>query len=238
MSLTTQFAIDYFDNKSIPIKTEESSNELVDINNESFNTYNLAFHKVNTLPLIYKDMPDEIKTIEVYIIEVVDEHDVTSRSSYRESNYLLNIENPDTDYHGTVVTLSAEERRLVELKVMGEAGNQGFVGAALVGQAIRDGLTFYKDIGNLFSALSYSGKMHREPNEDVIKAVNYIFDEGKSAVQHRLIYFYNPELCDSSFHESQNFIIEYKNHKFYKYVKQSLFIFFVKIAFSYSIFNK
>ena len=43
----------------------------------------------------------------------------------------------------------------------------------------------------------------------------YIFDENHDAVQHRILYMYNPLLVASEFHESQNYILTYEDVRFF-----------------------
>lgn len=123
----------------------------------------------------------------------------------------------DPSYTGSSITLNADNRYLLERLVMGEAGNQGFVGAALVAQTIHD--TMIKD--NNYDVMSikishaYSGKLIYEPNQNVLDAVAYIFDQGGMAVQHRLVYFYAPARCSGTFHETQLFVVEYGGHRFF-----------------------
>ena len=47
------------------------------------------------------------------------------------------------------------------------------------------------------------------------KAVKYILEGGHSAVQHRILYFYNPRLCESKWHESQDYLLTYKDVRFF-----------------------
>lgn len=138
-------------------------------------------------------------------------------TSVSQSGVLLDISNPDPNYTGVKVTLSPEDRDLLERLVMGEAGAEGYVGAALVAQAIRDTMIYkgYGSVAEVRSALKYSGSIKREPNQDVLNAVRFIFDEGGCAVKHRIYYFYAFEWCTSSWHETQNFVIQYGGHRFF-----------------------
>ena len=54
-----------------------------------------------------------------------------------------------------------------------------------------------------------------ETNQECIQAVSYIFDENKDAVQHRIMYMYNPDMVQSAFHESQNYILTYQTVRFF-----------------------
>lgn len=122
----------------------------------------------------------------------------------------------DITYQGCVIDVG-EQRDFLERLVMGEAGNQGFEGAALVAQSLRDNMLAKgtTDVKELKKMMAYSGSTSKEPNDDVKEAVEFIFDEGGFAVQHRINYFYNPDMVSSKFHESQQFVIEYGNHRFF-----------------------
>lgn len=134
-----------------------------------------------------------------------------------QSSALLEIAEPDESYTGAIVTLTDEDRYILERLVMGESGGEGFEGAALVAQCIRDTMV-YDGIGSVEevrNAYKYSGKLIYEPNQNVLDAVRYIFDEGGVAVKHRVQFFYAPKLCNGTWHETQHFIIEHGGHKFF-----------------------
>ena len=128
---------------------------------------------------------------------------------------LIEISEPELDYNP--VPISVEDRSLLEGLVMGESSGEGFEGAALVAQCIRD--TMVED--NDFNTLSikrnhgYYAGTGKEPSDDVKRAVAFIFDDGGYVVRHKIKYFYAPNVCSSPFHESQDFVIEYGGHRFF-----------------------
>lgn len=123
----------------------------------------------------------------------------------------------DEDYAGTVLSISGENRDNLERLVMGEAGNQGFIGAALVAQTIHDTMIHdgCYDVLTIKQTHGYSGELYYEPNENVKRAVALIFDKGGIAVQHRLLYFYAPAVVSSDFHERMQYVVSYGEHKFF-----------------------
>ncbi len=131
--------------------------------------------------------------------------------------YLLNIANPDPKYKSYSVTLDAYDRDILGRLVMGEAGAEGFIGAALVAQAIRDTMIAdgYPTVESVRTSCGYYADLSRTPNQDVLDAIEFIFDEGGAVVQHRLLYFYAPALCVSGWHESQEFVVEHNSHRFF-----------------------
>ena len=131
--------------------------------------------------------------------------------------YLIAIDNPDVSYACAKVTLTDEDRNLAERICMGEFGTGGFIGAALIAQCVKDAMCFegYTSVADVISGNHYDGSVDIAPNEACRQAVRYIFDENHDAVQHRILYMYNPYLVQSSFHESQNFILSYAGVRFF-----------------------
>ncbi|MDO5124211.1 MAG: hypothetical protein Q4D44_06040 [Eubacteriales bacterium] len=146
---------------------------------------------------------------------VSSEAKVTTASA--DGKYLLNIANPDPNYVSYSISLDSYDRDILEHLVMGEAGGEGFIGAALVAQAIRDTMVTdgYKSVEAVRTSCGYYGSLYNTPNQNVIDAVKFIFDEGGAAVQHTLIYFYAPNICTSGWHESQEFVVEHNSHRFF-----------------------
>ena len=164
-------------------------------------------------------LADIYETLDVMDAERAMEVAIKAKT-YSDTTYqggLVDIENPDFDYVGGAVELSDSDRTLLECLVFGEAGNQGFIGAALVAQTLRDTwmLGTYSDMNSLRIGQGYSGSITRGTNQDCIDAVSYIFDQGGYAVRHRIMYFYAFHAITSSWHESQNFVIEYRDHRFF-----------------------
>ncbi len=158
-----------------------------------------------------KDVKDKVEEAGKYVSSSA------PTSSKGNGKYLLTISNPDPNYIGRSVSLTAYDRDVLEHLVMGEAGGEGYIGACLVAQTIRDTLLEdgYSSVEAVRIGCSYYGSLYNTPNEDVLNAVKFIFDEGGSAVQHSLHYFYAPAVCTSGFHESQEFVVEHNNHRFF-----------------------
>lgn len=144
--------------------------------------------------------------------------EATPQSQISDVGPLFEIAEPDPNYLHPVVALTSDDRYITEHLVMGEAGNQGYEGAVLVAQALRDALVYegYDSVATIRKALKYAGSLETEPNQDVLDAVSYIFDQGGIGIQHKILYFYSgyPEKIQK-WHESQHFIFEYKAHRFF-----------------------
>lgn len=134
-----------------------------------------------------------------------------------DMGYLIAIDNPDTTYMCASVTLTEEDRDLLERLCMGEFGSGGFIGACLIAQSVKDAMCFdgYSSVAEVIRECRYTGSTDMGTNDECRQAVRYIFDENHDAVQHRILYMYNPYLVQSSFHESQNFILSYAGVRFF-----------------------
>lgn len=133
------------------------------------------------------------------------------------AGYLVAIDNPDYTYECGQVTLSDHDRDLLERLCMGEFGSGGFVGASLIAQAVKNAICFdgYTSVQSVIDCCHYTGRTDLPANDQCKKAVQYIFDENHDAVQHRIMYMYNPKLVQSAFHESQNYILTYEDVRFF-----------------------
>ena len=141
----------------------------------------------------------------------------SSSSSYGSAycgSALVDISNPDYSYSPSYVSLSSYDRAKLERLVMGEAGTMGYAGCALVAQAIRDAMNRSRtsSIDRIISEYQYYGSTDIAPNQDVLNAVSFIFDQNGSAVQHRVLCFY---IGRSDWHETQPFVIEIGGVRFF-----------------------
>lgn len=133
--------------------------------------------------------------------------------------FLLDIDNPDPAYVGYSISLSDSDRDQVERMLMGEAGGMGFDGMALVAQCIRDTYVngSYGSMEELFSDNGYYGSTSYTPSSTAKEVVNYIFDQGGSAVQHSIRVFYASDICSSSWHEAQDYVCSYGYVRFFDF---------------------
>ena len=142
---------------------------------------------------------------------------------------LLNIDDPDPNYGDSYYELADWERDLLAHLIMGEQGNHGKIGAALVAQCIKDALLvrgIYENVEDVRVRLSYQASLNYVPNEDVYWAIDYIFDQGKYAVKHPILYFYDFAYYESHgidysniWHESQEFVVQYGTHRYFWRIK-------------------
>lgn len=183
----------------------------------------------NNFDSLHEMSSEDLSQSSVNVVEIIDESEKTAREEEAkrkaeeerlrkiQSSALMEIDNPDARYTGKAVSLSDSDRELLEHLVMGEAGGEGMIGASLVAQAIRDTMVYkgFSSVAEVRNSLKYSGSINNTPNETVKKAINFIFDQGGCAVKHKIFYFYAPKYCNSSWHEAQTFVVEYKGHRFF-----------------------
>lgn len=134
-----------------------------------------------------------------------------------DAGYLVAIDNPDYTYSCYHISLTDEDRDLLERLCYGEFGSGGFIGAAMIAQCVKDAMCFdgYSTVEDVIKYCRYDGSTTSGTSDECRQAVRYIFDDDGSAVQHRILYMYAPYLVNSSFHESQNFILSYQQIRFF-----------------------
>ena len=151
--------------------------------------------------------------------------DVSSESSSGSSyvtgvsggGFLMDIDNPDPSYTPYAISLSDYDRDKIERVVMRESGYCGYTAMALVAQCMRDAWirSGASSADAVISNYGYSGSLSMNPTADCKDVVSYIFDQGGSAVQHRVLFYYASDYCSSSWHESQNYICSVGYEKFF-----------------------
>jgi len=55
-----------------------------------------------------------------------------------------------------------------------------------------------------------------EPSDEVKKVVAKVFDDGETATDREILYFYAPALCQSLWHESQTYVCTIGGHRFFE----------------------
>jgi len=135
----------------------------------------------------------------------------SGKVGYISGDYLMK-ENPFEIYH---YPLTTAERKLVCEIVMAEAGGESLKGQMAVAQCILNGCQ-YEDMRPEELVVEYKyTKTRKSPSQSVKDAVSAVFDDGKMAVNERILYFYAPDRVTPTFHLTQEFVIEIGGHKFY-----------------------
>lgn len=130
--------------------------------------------------------------------------------------FLLQCDNPDPSYKGQ--PWEVEDRDLLELCVTREYGAD-YEGSVLVAQTIRDIMMKENThkFADVYHKYSFDTKLPSEPLQKAKDAVKFVFDEGNSGVQHKMMCFYASDGMYSKWHEAQNFVIQHINVRFFDF---------------------
>ena len=173
-------------------------------------TEKASFSETKAKAKLYAEAPTEEATYPEKIVTAA------SANIQYEAGYLIPVANPDYEYSTGQVTLSDADRKLACQIVYGEAGGEGFEGCCLVAQCLKDSMVFlgYNSMADVQKYCRYDGwqENYSQTAED---AVNYIFDQNRSAVAHRILFFYATNICKSEWHETQNDILTRGNSRFF-----------------------
>lgn len=112
--------------------------------------------------------------------------------------------------------LTDAERLEIAQVITAEAEGEPFAGKVAVAQCI---LQTCEDEGlrpaEVLEKYKYS-RRRPEPTAEALEAVEAVFDFGHVATSEPIRYFYAPELIESTWHESQVYVMTINNHKFFK----------------------
>ena len=183
----------------------------------------------NTNHVINKIENKKIETIERELENLKPYLHIKHRP-FNESDYILVepaspevfsyvMEERNKPYYG----LSDSERYTVLCIVAGEAGNEPYDGKVAVANCILNGCILNNATpSEVKSIYQYSGykdfnsfaASNPSDGAEIEQAVSQVFDDG-NLLSNTVLYFYAPQYCSSSWHESQNFCFEIGGHRFF-----------------------
>lgn len=118
--------------------------------------------------------------------------------------------------------ISDEDRQTIIYMVAGEAKGESFKGKKLVAQCIYSAMKCdnlsAEEVRIKYQYSGWDENLESENPEayiEVKQAVSEVFDDGLLEVNDWIFWFYAPNLCHSSWHEEQRFVIEEGGHKFF-----------------------
>ena len=82
---------------------------------------------------------------------------------------------------------------------------------------IKDGLTA-REVKEVYQYAGWNPDLDKQDRKmyiEVMDAVHDIFDMGQFVTEKPILFFYAPSLCDSPWHESQNYAMTIGAHKFF-----------------------
>lgn len=118
--------------------------------------------------------------------------------------------------------ISDSEREVIQYIVAGEAKYESLLGKMAIAQCIlnaikQDDLTA-SEVREVYQYSGWDEKLKtKDPEEweEVCHAVWCVFDNGEFVTQENILWFYNPNKAEGNFHNTQKFVLEIGNHRFY-----------------------
>ena len=156
--------------------------------------------------------------------ETLDIHSetLTNNLTKVEPEPVCEIENDVVEFE-PYYPITDDDRYVIERIVAGEAGHEPLLGKMAVAQCIlnameQDGLT----ASEVRKTYQYSGWMkenfptnYPEDWAEVQQAVWCVFDNGEKVTEENILWFYAPKYSEGSWHNTQKFVVEISNHRFY-----------------------
>ena len=132
------------------------------------------------------------------------------------------IDKPEIEYYKSPIYLTEDDRWFIECVVAGECAYEPYEGKLAVAQCyfdamIKDGLTA-REVKEVYQYAGWNQNLDKQDRKmyiEVMEAVHDIFDVGQFVTEKPILFFYSPSLCDSPWHESQNYAMTIGGHKFF-----------------------
>lgn len=131
-----------------------------------------------------------------------------------------------------LIHLTDSERYTVYSVLAGEVGNASYRDKLLVAQCFYDGLVYNKYSPKQLADSQYDGykdfnkfkeeciKCNKTYYEDIVKAVEEVFDKGNVPVDEFILYFYGYKGYTSKWHETQKLVEQTDVHKYFAQWKE------------------
>ena len=128
----------------------------------------------------------------------------------------------EIEYYVSPIYLTEDDRWFIECVVAGECAYEPYEGKLAVAQCyfdamIKDGLTA-REVKEVYQYAGWNPDLDKQDRKmyiEVMDAVHDIFDMGQFVTEKPILFFYAPSLCDSPWHESQNYAMTIGGHKFF-----------------------
>lgn len=224
-------------------KTGENNISSTDINNsphyiaiKNFQTQKENYWDINNIGNISPDRifyVDMSKMVENNI-ENNDEpvYNFSDMSVQYSGNPEQSESKTSTYRYAYLIHLTDSERYTVYSVLAGEVGNASYRDKLLVAQCFYDGLVYNKCTPKQLANSQYDGykdfnkfkeeciKCNKTYYEDIIKAVEKVFDKGNVPVDEFILYFYGYKGYTSKWHETQKLVEQTDVHKYFAQWKE------------------
>lgn len=159
-----------------------------------------------------------LMAIEIFQMTLTGAHFKTLTAQMKEINssipepiVIVTKENESKCYE-----ITDEERAFVECVVQSEAGGEDLIGQTLVAQCILNSCVQENKRPTQVCLEKGYADPARTASDSVTEAVSLVFDDGYKYIDENIQYFYAPARTNSTWHENQQFVVEYGNHRFFK----------------------
>lgn len=169
----------------------------------------------------------------VYIFSNMSVQYSEGQSSEPEQSEPKHTEPKTSTYrYAYLIHLTDSERYTVYSVLAGEVGNASYRDKLLVAQCFYDGLVYNKCTPKQLANSQYDGykdfnkfkeeciKCNKTYYEDIIKAVEEVFDKGNVPVDEFILYFYGYKSYTSKWHETQKLVEQTDVHKYFAQWKE------------------
>lgn len=217
------------DNASTLSETEISSPHYIAIKN--FQTQKENYWDISNIGNI---SPDRIFYVDMSkMVENNDEPVYNfSDMSVQYSEGQTSESKTSTYRYAYLIHLTDSERYTVYSVLAGEVGNASYRDKLLVAQCFYDGLVYNKCTPKQLADSQYDGykdfnkfkeeciKCNKTYYEDIVKAVEEVFDKGNVPVDEFILYFYSYKGYTSKWHETQKLVEQTDVHKYFAQWKE------------------
>lgn len=169
----------------------------------------------------------------VYIFSDMSVQYSENKSSEPEQSKPEQTEPKSSTYrYAYLIHLTDSERYTVYSVLAGEVGNASYRDKLLVAQCFYDGLVYNKCTPKQLADSQYDGykdfnkfkeeciKCNKTYYEDIVKAVEEVFDKGNVPVDEFILYFYGYKGYTSKWHETQKLVEQTDVHKYFAQWKE------------------
>lgn len=175
-------------------------------------------------------IPEPTNDVTVYNIKAESvQYDSESNAETENGSQIeAETETESTYRYANLVHLTDSERKLVYDILANEVGSASYRDKLLVAEAFYNGLVYnkcspqklakgqYDAIRTGFDAFKQECiRCGVTYYEDIIKAVEEVFDKNNMPSDEFVLYFYNPKTCKSSWHERQKFVEDTGAHRYF-----------------------
>lgn len=171
---------------------------------------------------------DEARPVQYTIkAEPIDNNEITAVNKIIEVEPQIveqesEIDEPEIEYYVSPINLTEDDRWFIESVMAGECANEPYEGKLAVAQCyfdamVKDSLTA-REVKEVYQYAGWNSDLDKQDRKmyiEVMDAVHDIFDMGQFVTEKPILYFYAPSLCDSPWHESQNYAMMIGGHKFF-----------------------